>query len=316
MTRNIKAMPDDAQSNARSDVRVSAIVSCYKGEKYLPAFLGNCAEQTMAAEAEIVLVHNQPSDEELRFVKDFKQQHPGLLNHIVVPREKLAISTNRAIKAASGEYVCVWNVDDLRTKNSLGLMAQTLDQCPEIGFTYGDYTIINQWQKTEGRYISPPEFEKREFIRGMHLGPFYMWRKNLCNSIGLWDEQCLQGADYEYAARLAVEYEGKKTQGLLGYYLDEGLGLSTKRATLQPIERTFIELRFGAYHKIDFWYLSRAKKYNINHVLTNDVWQDIDALAPQRRKFMESRFWLIYAVLRYPFWLVKRMINKIMRRWI
>ncbi len=295
-------------------IKVSAIVSSFNGVKYLPAFLENAAGQTIKDQLEIVLVHNQPSEEEVALVKAFQEKYPGLITHIIVPRELLAISMNRCIKAAQGEYVCIWNIDDLRTENSLELQMKVLDENSEVTFTYGDYIIVNQWQSQQGRLITEPEFEKREFIRSMHLGPFYMWRKSVCEHIGYFDEQCLQGADYELAVRLAVEYEGKKNQGLLGYYLDEGLGLSTKRATLQPIERTFIELRYGVYRKLDFLYYARAKKYRLDEVLEDGKWVPIDTLAPHRNQYVESKWWAVYAVVRYPFWILKRVINKFRRK--
>ena len=117
-----------------------------------------------------------------------------MVNHIVVSREPLAVSTNRAITAAAGDYACIWNVDDLRSPNSLELMADTLDANPQAGFTYGDYIIVRAWQSQNGRLITEPEFERREFVQSMHLGPFYMWRKQWCQKFGYWDEQFKSGA--------------------------------------------------------------------------------------------------------------------------
>lgn len=293
--------------------KISAIVSCYNGAKYLPAFLKNCSGQTVVNYLEIILVHNQPSADEINIVKNFQQKYPGLINHIIVPREPLAVSTNRAMKAAAGDYLCIWNVDDLRTENSLALMAATLDQNPSLGFTYGDYIMVSRWQSQAGKLINTPEFEKKEFAEGMHLGPFYMWRKQLCQTLGYWDEQFKSGADFDYAVRLAIESEGKKTQGLLGYYLDEGLGLSTGKTPYQPIERTVIELRYGMYHKLDFWYYARTKSYRLSEVLEGEKWKNINSLAPHRHLYARSRFWMVYTFVSYPFWVLKRAINKLKR---
>lgn len=293
--------------------KVSAIVSCYNGEKYLPAFLENCAAQSMAAQTEIVLVHNNPSPNELGIVKAFIEKHPALLNHIIVPREPLAVSTNRAIIAAKGEYVCIWNIDDLRTSNSLELMAKTLDSNQQTGFTYGDFTIVKNWLEKMGKPIVVPDFERKIFIFGMHLGPFYMWRKDLCEKIGYWDEQFKSGADFDYAVRLALESEGKKTQGLLGYYLDEGIGLSTGKTPWQPIERTVIELRYGIYQKLDFWYYTRAKKYRLNEILQSGKWYPLGDFVPHFKDFAQSRKLMVWAIMKYPFWILKRLFNKMTR---
>jgi glycosyltransferase involved in cell wall biosynthesis len=298
-------------------IKVSAIVSCFNGIKYLPVFLENCAGQTIKDRLEIVLVHNQPSEEDLAVVKKFQDLHPGLVTHIVVPREPLAVSTNRALLAAGGEYVCIWNVDDLRTPNSLELMVKTLDENPNVGFTYGDYTIFHKWpvmanldlEKIQGKNITVPEFEKKEFSRSMFLGPFYMWRKSLCPTLGYWDEQFKSGADFDHSIRLALASQGKKTIGLLGYYLDEGLGLSTGKTPWQPIERTVIELRYGIYSKLDFWYYNRAKKYRLFEVLQNGSWVPLKSLSPNYGQFAEGKGQMFYAIIKYPFWVVKRVIK-------
>lgn len=291
--------------------KISAIVSIYKGEKYLQGFLDNVATQTVFDQLDLVVVHNEPTANEVSVIQKFQAKYQGVLNHIVVARESLAVSTNRAIRAAKGEYVCIWNVDDLRTQNSLEMMAKTLDEDPAAGFTYGDFSIVKRWLGKEGRKVSCPEFSKKEFVQSMFTGPFYMWRKILCEKIGYWDEQCRQGADFDFSSRLAVESTGKKTNGLLGYYLDEGLGMSTNRATLQPIERVFIELRFGVYHKLDFWYYNRAKKYRINEILYNGKWIKKEELMPHWQECAESKWWIAYALIRYPFWLAKRVIRYI-----
>ena len=311
MTENIQRKINSGITTNKK--KVSAIVSCFNGQKYLPAFLDNCAAQTISARTEIILVHNNPSENEINIIHQFQEKHPGLINHIIVPREPLAVSTNRAIKVAAGEYVCIWNVDDLRTEDSLELMERTLDENPNNAFTYGDYIIVNQWQKTQGRKIITPEFEKLKCIQEMHLGPFYMWRKSLCATVGYWDEQFKSGGDFDYATRLAVESEGLKTRGLLGYYLDEGLGLSTGKTPWQPIERTVIELRFGVYHKLDFWYYNRAKKYRIVEILLDGKWFPLQNFVPHYRDFISNKINILWAVVKYPFWILQRIFSKLKR---
>ena len=60
---------------------------------------------------------------------------------------------NRCIEFASGDYLCIWNVDDLRTPDSIEVMAKTLDDNPDIEFVYGNYTIVPNFGNTEGEYV-------------------------------------------------------------------------------------------------------------------------------------------------------------------
>jgi glycosyltransferase involved in cell wall biosynthesis len=297
-----------------ADPTVTAVASCFRGEKYLPAFLENVAEQTIASETEIVLVHNDPSERETAMVADFIASNPGLIEHVVIPREPLAVSTNRALAMARGRYVCIWNVDDLRTPDSLELMARTLDRNPGAGFTYGDYAFVDTWRSTDGARVTTPAFDRREFVRSMMLGPFYMWRKSLCDEFGLWDEQLRMGADFDWAIRLALAADGVKTDGLLGYYLNEGAGLSTGPSTWQPVERTVLELRYGIYDKVDAAHYRPARKYRLDAVLRNGEWIPLSEVAPGHRRFARSPLWLGsaglrwlgYAAREFPGWLLRR----------
>ena len=58
---------------------------------------------------------------------------------------------NRCIKESSGEYLCIWNVDDLRTPYSIEVMAKALDENPDVDFVYGNHVVVNKFESTDGR---------------------------------------------------------------------------------------------------------------------------------------------------------------------
>ncbi len=277
---------------------VSALVSCFRGETFLPGFLENCSAQTIASETEIVLVHNEPSAAEVRIVEQFSARNPDLIKHVITERESIGRSTNRALSLARGEYVCIWNVDDLRTINSLELMAATLDETPLADFTYGDFTVVDQWMATHGTEVSPPSFERRAFVRSMLLGPFYMWRREAAADLGGWDEQFSVGADFDFAIRLALATDGVKTDGLLGYYLNQGVGLSTSASGAQAVEATAIMLRYGILDKVVPRHLRAAREYQLDSILQDGDWVDMSELSVARNRYSTSRMKFGVAVAR------------------
>jgi GT2 family glycosyltransferase len=93
-----------------------------------------------------------------------------------------------------------------------------------------------------------------------------MFKRHVIEKIGCFDEQLKTGADYDFSVRLARAGRIGYVNELLGYYLDEGKGSSTKPETLQPVERTVIEIRYGAFHKIDPSYVYPASLYDIDHL--------------------------------------------------
>ena len=297
-------------------IKISTITSCFKGEKYLESFLRNVSEQTILDKIEIILVHNEPTEKEIRLVKNFQSKYPDIINHIIVkPVEPIGKSMNICIKEAKGEHVTIWNVDDLRTPNSLEVQMKVLDENPEIGLTYGDFIMVDKIGQTTGKLINLSEFEKRKFIRGMHCGPFPMWRKEINRKIGYFDEQLIQGADFDLMVRIALYCKMKKNQGILGYYLNEKAGLSTRKGSLQPIERTVIELRYGIYDKIDFLYYKKALKYKIYKVFFNNQWFPINDFYNKYADLIKDKNLKIFlSLITYPFRFVQKIISFILRK--
>jgi hypothetical protein len=78
-----------------------------------------------------------------------------------------------------------------------------------------------------------------------------MFRKEILHKVGFFDEQFEIAADFDFAIRVARYGKVYFLQQLLGYYLDSGVGASTSPGIKQPIERTVIQMRYGAYFDIE-----------------------------------------------------------------
>ena len=218
--------------------KVSTITPCYNMSKYMKGFLDNLSTQTHK-DLEIVLDHNDPSEEEVKLVEEYNEQYDNILHIKVEGVDPIGTSMNRCIEYATGDYLCIWNVDDLRTPDSIEVMAKALDENPDVDFVYGNYIIVPKFGSTEGQYVDETGRED-ELTTGMILGPYFMFRKSLLEKSGVFDEQLVQGADYDLALRLAFNAKGLHLPINLGYYLNEGLGQSTKPDSKHPIERSVI----------------------------------------------------------------------------
>lgn len=245
--------------------KVSTITPCYKMGKYLKTFLDELPNQTYFDKLEIILDHNEPSEEEKQLVSSYNYHN---VNHIVIDKvDPIGVSMNRCINRAKGEYLCIWNVDDLRTPNSIELMAKTLDDNPDVDFCYGNYIVVSSFKATHG-YLVDESGKEDLLTKGMILGPFFMFRKTALQKSGLFDEQLLSGADFDLALRLAFNGKGMHIPEILGFYLNEGLGASTNPNSKQPLERTVIELRYGL-NIIEPQYIQQALKYDVENIVIN-----------------------------------------------
>ena len=247
--------------------KVSTITPCYNMSKYMKGFLDNLSTQTHK-DLEIVLDHNDPSDEEVKLVEEYNEQYDNILHIKVEGVDPIGTSMNRCIEYATGDYLCIWNVDDLRTPDSIEVMAKALDENPDVDFVYGNYIIVPKFGGTEGQYVDETGRED-ELTTGMILGPYFMFRKSILEKSGVFDEQLVQGADYDLALRLAFNGKGLHLPINLGYYLNEGLGQSTKPDSKQPVERTVIELRYNI-RVLEPQLVPYTRSYDVENIIVDE----------------------------------------------
>ena len=246
--------------------KVSTITPCYNMGRYIEGFLENVSTQTHK-DLEIVLDHNDPTEAEVKLVEEHNEKYDNIFHIQVEGVDPIGISMNRCIENATGDYLCIWNVDDLRTPDSIEVMAKTLDDNPDINFVYGNYHIVPRFGSTNGNYVD--ETGKEEYLKvGMILGPFFMFRKSALKKSGVFDEQLMSGADYDLALRLAFNGKGLHIPLNLGYYLNDGQGLSTGNRK-QPIERTVIELRYGV-RVLEPHLVPKTREYDVENIIIDD----------------------------------------------
>ena len=246
--------------------KVSTITPCYNMGKYMKGFLDNLSTQTHK-DLEIVLDHNDPTDAEVKLVEEYNEKYDNIFHIQVEGVDPIGISMNRCIENASGDYLCIWNVDDLRTPDSIEVMAKALDDNPDVNFVYGNYYIVPSFGSINGQYVD--ETGKEEYLKvGMILGPFFMFRKSALKKSGVFDEQLMSGADYDLALRLAFNGKGLHIPFNLGYYLNDGQGLSTG-SRKQPIERTVVELRYGV-RVLEPHLVPETRGYDVENIIIND----------------------------------------------
>jgi glycosyltransferase involved in cell wall biosynthesis len=294
----------NAQNQLSSaEIIVSSITPCFRMKKYLKLFLEELPNQTMFEQLEIVIDHNEPDEEEIAWVKDFQKKYPGRIKHIIVPKvDPIGTSMNRCIKVASGKYVTIWNVDDLRTPNSIELQVAELEKNPEVGIAYGNFLVVRSFGSKEGPLTEFSHYQQSELTRSMITGPFIMFRKSLCEKAGYFDEQLKSGADFDLSVRLGFNAKASMPRELLGYYLNEGLGASTRPNSKQPLDRTTIELRYGIYDKIDYDIVPRSTaEHNIPFIMQDGKWIHVSKLVPDYAKVLENRRiqWFAKGMRRY-----------------
>ncbi|HEY4109078.1 glycosyltransferase [Puia sp.] len=288
-------------------IHISVITSLYRCTAFLQDFLLHYSRIKNIDECELILVHNDPTAEELDMINNFTQPRINLV-HIVVKREGLYASWNRAIDAASGEYLAVWNVDDIRTPDSLLAQKNALEQT-NAALSYGDFYGTRTYGPNADKLYQYPEYDRciKEAFRRHIIGCFPMWRKTIHKELGYFDEQFRLVSDYEFQLRVIRRLPLAKAASVLGYYLEHaGHKLSSNRR-VQRRERTAVQLRYHMFDKLLLHVLPFAFRYRLNHILSFGKWVPVRSILPSRTGINTGELW---SLLRMPFtyarWFLKR----------
>jgi len=293
--------------------KISVLTSLYNCEPFLQGYFRALATIAGKEQIEVLLLHNAPQEKELAVIAEHL---PALdfVRHIVIPeRESLYRTWNRGILLSEGEYITVWNVDDVRFPDSILQQADALDKNPDAAIAYGDIWISPQYGvcgTAKTHYPVFSRFSHKEFLLEYYISCFQMWRKSIHSVIGYYDEQFQCIADFDFQIRTVLHFPLVKIDEMLGIYLeDQPFKLSYNG--LQPFEHNVLYLRYGNCRYLNFFLLpATIKKYQAHRILVFDEWKEFIEKAPLGRSYRLKG--IIYAGFQSIYWLFRQIAKKIL----
>lgn len=185
--------------------KVSVIISTYNGERHLVASIDSITNQTFL-DFELIIVNDGSSDR----TKDLLQTvHDRRIKVLTNNQNRgIAFSQNRAIGAASGEYLALMDHDDISLPHRLQTQVNFLDQHPEVGMLSSNSWNIDSDDlvKSEAKYpTNEVEFAWNTLILGCpNIHTTLMIRRSALNRIGGYDTGLRFACDYDLISRLIL----------------------------------------------------------------------------------------------------------------
>ncbi|MBI4335204.1 MAG: glycosyltransferase [Candidatus Omnitrophica bacterium] len=195
--------------------RISAIVSTYNSEKFIQGCLDNLLAQTVARDMEIIVINSASRQGEEAIAREYLRRHDNIKYYKTRKRETLYASWNRAIRMSSGKYLISANTDDRSRLDALEIMAQTLDENPQIALVYSNCYLtnipnddINSMNKKSSHLVPfrAMDYSHKNLLRKCLCGSRPMWRRRLHEELGGFDETCVISGDYDFWLRIAERY--------------------------------------------------------------------------------------------------------------
>lgn len=184
-----------------SEPRVSVITSVYRGEEFIEGFLADLERQTIFDECEFILINaNSPTNED-SYIREFAAKYANVVYRTLDRPLGIYTVWNMAIQIAKGEYIMNANLDDRLSPDCLEVLADALDEHPDVSLVYSDYYETRYPNETfeenqHFRIHEPPEFSLAimdQCFPGIHP----MWRKEMHRQYGFFDEWFKAKGDYE-----------------------------------------------------------------------------------------------------------------------
>ncbi|MHC4644170.1 MAG: glycosyltransferase [Planctomycetota bacterium] len=245
VTCNIEELADVDVNEVDKDNKyiVTAIVSTYNAERFVAGCLQDLENQTISNRLEIIVVDSGSKQNEQAIVREFQQKYDNIKYIRTEQRETIYKAWNRAIKIASGKYITSANTDDRHRADAIEILAKAMEKYPDKVLAYANQKKV---MEAEGRRIVIGELVRGESARSRLFegecppGSQPIWRKEVHDVMGYFDESFFIGGDLEFWFRLTQRYDFLYVDKMLGERLVRPDAVSQSDTALVSVETMII----------------------------------------------------------------------------
>lgn len=185
---------------------ISVIIPVYNGEKTIRETVESVQKQTFA-DLEIIVINDGSKDSTLDVLATI---HDPRLKIFSYPNANQAVSRNRGISHATGDFIAFLDADDLWTPDKLEAQLNALQQNPQAALAYSWTNSINESGEflRRGSYVSEngDVYAKLLLVDFLENGSIPLIRKQALVEVGNFDPSLTPAEDWDMWLRLASRY--------------------------------------------------------------------------------------------------------------
>ena len=203
---------------------LTAVLVTRNKESYLRECLSGLMEQSMAARMEVIVVDGGSEQAEWSVVADLQRRHQNLIALRTAASRGTCAGLNLALRIASGKYLTVIEATDRLKDDAYQQLASALDANPDAMLSYGDtcFTAIPHESfanhTSYGKMIWP-DYTFQQLTQLSLIAPHLMWRRELNDSIGGFDERYESQGMRDFLLRVAGRFPMLHIEEFIGLKL-------------------------------------------------------------------------------------------------
>lgn len=182
--------------------KISIVLPTYNGEKYIRESIDSVLRQTIK-DWELIIVNDCSNDGTQAIIDEYarKDARIKVINNKI--NRKLPAALNIGFSKATGKYLTWTSDDNFYYDNALEKLSDFLDENQDSYMVCSDM----QWINEQGMDLKLDTiYDNQRIIYNDCVGASFMYRREILNELGGYDEAFFLVEDYEYWFRIRLKY--------------------------------------------------------------------------------------------------------------
>ena len=198
-------------------IEVTVLLCCYNDANYLKKSIPSILNQSFK-EFEFIIIDDGSIDETELVINKYKK-YDKRIKYYKQDNIGLTKSLNRGINLSKGKYIARIDADDISYESRLEKQYNYLEKNKDI-VLLGAQRIINDQINNkifkDKLPITPKEIRKRAIVRNPFFHSLVIFRRELVDKIGFYNERFKYVQDYEFWSRIIYRYKTENLEEILG----------------------------------------------------------------------------------------------------
>ncbi|OOO00383.1 MAG: hypothetical protein ATN35_01350 [Epulopiscium sp. Nele67-Bin004] len=147
------------------------------------------------------------NEETLSILKKYADNEPRIKVQFLEENYGISGNTNKCLEMARGEFVGIFDHDDLLTANALFEVVETINNNPNVDFIYTDEDKVDEKTKIFSDPHFKPDFSPDLIRHQNYICHFCVYRRQLIEDIGMFNSEFDGSQDHDLILRVIEQTE-------------------------------------------------------------------------------------------------------------